>query len=98
MTHRAQQVQRLEAVLGRDRVKSLVAKQRDEHFTRVGIVLNDEDVARYIHDVDLIKAHAELISTRRVLRPVIFARREPYGSRRLSVRRLIGFLVATSAC
>jgi len=40
--HRAEQVQPLETILGRDHVKALAAEQRHEHFACIRIVVNDD--------------------------------------------------------
>ena len=44
MADRSQQVQSFETVLGRDGVKPFTAQQRDEHFSGVGVVFDDEHV------------------------------------------------------
>jgi len=45
MPHRSQQVQGLEPVFRGNRMKALGREESGQHFTRVAIVFDDEDVA-----------------------------------------------------
>ena len=56
MTHGPQQMQRFEAVLGRDGMEARRREQLAEHLPRLAIVFDNQDIAGQAFALDCIKS------------------------------------------